>query len=93
MSINLIKKIRKPSEEFKTVVRAINRCLEGDWSKSQLERGMMFEIRQYWRPFYKDLIKKYKGVGWTVQTQVELLPGKRNVFMNIQHPSWVRRDD
>ena len=87
MSIKPLSNPEKYSKEFKAVVKAINRCLEDSWTKKQLKKGMFFEIRDYWYPFYKDLVLKYREVGWVVQTQVEILPGERKVFLNIQHPT------
>jgi len=92
MSTHLRKK-EKQTGEFRAVIKAINRCLEGDWSKNQLKKGMMFEIREYWMSFYGDLRNQYRTVGWSVKTHVELTPGKRRVFLNIQHPMWVNKDD
>jgi len=92
MSINLIKKLKdRPSEECTAVIKAVNRCLEGDWSDKQLQNGMMFEIRDYWMSFYRYIIQRYKDVGWKVKTRVELMPGERKVYLNIQHPDYPKK--
>ena len=82
---------RIPRTEFEAVIRAINRCLDGQWSSNQLKKGMQFEIRESWKAFYKDLIKRYRDVGWEVKTSVELIPGDRKVYLNIQHPGWAKK--
>ena len=79
------------NEEFRGIIKAINRCLEGEWSSAQLHKGMMFEMREYWKHYHKDLRRKYKDAGWEVSTQVELTPGVRKVFLKIEHPTWAKK--
>ena len=83
--------LQSVSELYKTVVSGINTRLEGNWSEKQLKKGMFFEIKEEWRPFYKLLVKKYRDVGWVINTNVELTPGIRKVFMNVMHPTTSMR--
>lgn len=78
------------NEEFKQIIQAINRCLEGDWSSTQLRKGMMFEIRDYWQQYFKLIKRKYKNAGWEVSTVAELTPGTRKIFLKIEHPTWAK---
>ena len=85
----IVKKKKKTEED--AVFEAINRCLRGDWSDNQLKKGLFFEIRDYWKPFYKKIYNAYTDAGWVVRTHIEMTPGKREIFLNIQHPTWSKK--
>ena len=74
-------------DEMNLIIELINVCLTGKWTQKQYSEGMMFEVLQSWKPFYKNLLDNYREAGWTLKTQIEMIPGERTIWLVFRHPT------
>jgi len=68
------------------MIKCINRCLNGMWSKEERKKGKTLNVSwDLWRTI-NAVLPRYKGVGWLVTKNVETDGKERRLFLVFINP-------
>ena len=60
------------NKDLRVAVKAINDALETTWTEDEWQNGKKIDILGDWHSYAKELLTRYRSVGWDIRYHVEM---------------------